>query len=401
MRRVVSYCLLLLLPAAARAQSPYTAVTTIGTVDSLFSATLKENRPYLVYTPPSYNDAKYQPRKYPVLILLDGDAHFHSVTGLVQILGGGVNGTFVVPEMIVVAIPNTDRMRDLSPTHIDSMLGNPPNPALKTTGGMPNFLRFIRNELLPRIDSSYRTSGYRVLVGHSLGGITSIYALYNMPEAFNAYVAIDPSLWWDNHTLLTQAKGFFSKPAPAGRALFVGQANTIVAQDTTPNLHFSAIVQFNGIAESENASGIRYAYKYYPNDDHGSVPMIAEYDALRFIFAPYKLNLTKALDDPAYVRQHFAGVSKALGANFPPPESMVDQLGHIELTRDTTKAIALFQLNADLYPRSANVYDALGDGWRAKGDAQKAIAAFEKALAIDPKNAYATGQIKQLREAKP
>ena len=81
--------LLLFVPAALSAQAPSKPVT-IGTTDSIYSATLKENRRFLVYTPPSYSDTTYLPRRYPVLYLLDGDAHFHSVTGLLQILGTGV-----------------------------------------------------------------------------------------------------------------------------------------------------------------------------------------------------------------------------------------------------------------------------------------------------------------------
>lgn len=94
-------------------------------------------RPYLVYTPPSCNDTTATPQRYPVLYLLDGDAHFHSVTGLIQILGTGVNGTYVVPEMIVVAIPNTDRMRDMTPTNTEVGFDGKPQSGFRTSGGMP------------------------------------------------------------------------------------------------------------------------------------------------------------------------------------------------------------------------------------------------------------------------
>ena len=359
MRRSFLSCLLLVvLPAFATAQAPDGNNIVIGTRDSIWSPTLKEYRKFQVYTPPSYRDTSYLPQKYPVLYLLDGDAHFHSVTGLIQILGTGVNGTLVVPEMIVVAIPNTDRTRDLTPTHTDKDLQGKPQPGLKTSGGMPNFLKFVKMELIPRIDSSYRTAPYRVFVGHSFGGIATIEALYTMPETFNAYVAIDPSLWWDNRVLLRQAKDVFSKPGLAGKVLYVGQANTLAAADTTDNIHFNSIVRFNRILEEYNQSGLRYAYKYYPDDDHGSVPLIAEYDALRFIFAPYKLNRATALDRPAYVREHFAAVSAVLGYPALPPEGLVDFLGRLELAQDTAKAIEFYQLNADLYPNSPRGYKA-------------------------------------------
>jgi predicted alpha/beta superfamily hydrolase len=402
MRRIVCGFLLILLPTWARAQSALNATVTIGRVDSLWSATLKEQRKLLVYTPPSYGDTTYTPQKYPVLYLLDGDAHFHSVTGLLQILGTGVNGTFVVPEMIVVAIPNTDRTRDLTPTHVEKDLEGKPAPFLKTSGGMGNFFRFLTAELIPRIDSAFRTAPYRVFVGHSLGGITTINALYTIPEAFNAYVAIDPSLWYDDRLLLKQAKDYFSRPRPPNRALFVGQANTINADDsTTRNVHFSSIVQFNSILETYNRSGVRFEYKYYPADDHGSVPLIATYDALRFIFAGYRLDLAQGMQRPAYLTEHFARVSDLFGYRVAPPERMVDMLGHFALMRDTTNAITLFQLNAELYPASPKAYEGLGDGWMAKGDFKQAIAFYEKSLALRPGNERARGMIRRMKEGKP
>jgi uncharacterized protein len=400
MRRLF-LCCILACPGILAAQGALSKTITIGKIDSLWSPTLKEQRKVLVYTPPSYGDTTYLPRKYPVLYLLDGDAHFHSVTGLLQILGTGVNGTFVVPEMIVVAIPNTDRTRDLTPTHVEKDLQGKPAPFLKTSGGMPNFFGFLQRELIPMIEASYRAAPYRVLVGHSFGGIAAINALYTIPETFNAYVAIDPSLWYDNQLLLKKAKDYVGKPGLTNRTLFVGQANTINANDTTANVHFSAIVQFNSILESYNESGLRYAYKYYPADDHGSVPLIAEYDALRFIFSSYKLDLLKSLERPAYLTEHFARVSRALGYTVLPPESMVDRLGHIQLTRDTTKAIALFELNAELYPASPHVYEALGEGWAAKGDSAKAISWYEKSLALNPKNERAKTMIRKIRTGKP
>ena len=165
------------------------------------------------------------------------------------------------PETGRANVPNTDRTRDLTPTKAVLGANGKPVAAFTNSGGGTNFLKFLKSELIPHIDSTLRTDPYRVLVGHSLGGLTALDALYTMPDVFNAYVAIDPSLWWDNQVLLTRAKDYFSKPAPSARALFVGQANTLVAGDTAPNTHFLSIGEFNRLVESENRSGIRYAYK--------------------------------------------------------------------------------------------------------------------------------------------
>jgi predicted alpha/beta superfamily hydrolase len=384
MRLIVPAFYSLLIPAVVLAQQAPSQAVTIGTADSIWSPTLKENRRFLVYTPPSYTDTTHLPRRYPVLYLLDGDAHFHSVTALVQILGSGVNGTFVLPEMIVVAIPNTNRSRDMTPTKVDRDPQGRPNPALANTGGMANFLTFIKNELIPTVERTYRTAPYRVFVGHSLGGITTINALYTMPETFNAYVAIDPSLWWDNRLLLKRARETFSKPGLAGRALYVAQANTIQPGDTAMNVHFNSIVQFNSILESYNASGLRYAFKYYPNDSHGSVPMIAEYDALRFIFDAYNVPIVLAAERADFLTEHFARASATLGYTIDPPEPIVNMVGRFALGRDSTVALRLFEMNARLYPSSAVAQMALGDFWLAKKDSAKARGHFEQAVALRP-----------------
>jgi predicted alpha/beta superfamily hydrolase len=398
MRDIVRAAILLFIPAMAlQSQGQGRSATTIGVTDSIWSPTLKENRRFLVYTPPSYSDTTYLPRRYPVLYLLDGDAHFHSVTGLVQILGTGVNATFVLPEMIVVAIPNTNRSRDLTPTRAERGATGKPQPMFAGTGGGANFLTFMRSELIPHIEKSYRTAPYRVLVGHSFGGIAAINALYTIPETFNAYVAIDPSLWWDNRVLLTQARERFSKPGLAGRTLYVAQANTITPGDTTLNVHFNAIVQFNSILETYNASGLRYAYRYYPNDSHGSVPMIAEYDALRFIFDSYNVPLALALERPGYLTDHFTRVSTALGYEIHPPEPLVDLMGRIALGRDSSVALRLYEMNAALYPASANAQVALGDFWLAKKDSVKARGYFEKAVGLRPGRQRAQEMVRKLK----
>ena len=385
--RVLLRCFLaLLFPALAQTQTataPADRPITIGRIDSLWSPTLKENRSFMVYTPPGYRQSIYQARAYPVLYLLDGDAHFHSVTGLLQFLGTGINGTYVVPEMIVVAIPNTNRTRDLTPTTAQLGPDGKEVPDFKVSGGGPNFLRFLSTELIPHIDSTMRTEPYRVLIGHSFGGIVALEALYEMPQTFNAYVAIDPSLWWDNQRLLKQATDYFSKPVLPARTLFVGHANTLVAGDTNPNMHFKSIGDFNSFMQSGNKSGIRYGYKYYGGDDHGSVPLIAEYDALRFIFDGYKLDLTKAVKRPALISDHFAKVSAAVGYRVQPPEKMVDRIAPF----DTTNTIALLQLNTELYPSSAHAFDVLGNALLSRRDTTRARAALDKALQLKPDNA--------------
>jgi len=374
--------LLLILPAVLHGQDRFQRAVHIGQVDSLWSATLEENRPYLVYTPPSYGDTTAAPQRYPVLYLLDGDAHFHSVSGLLQILGTGVNGTYVVPEMIVVAIPNTDRTRDLTPTHAELGPDGETVPEFRTSGGGSAFLTFLKDELIPRIDSAYRTMPYRVFVGHSFGGITTLNALYTIPQTFNAYVAIDPSLWWDDRALLLNARDYFTSTDLRGRALYLAQANTNSPADTARNLHFESITQFNEVMRAYDQSGIRYGFRYYDRDDHGSVPVIAEYDALRFIFDGYGAPLQQIIEEPGRLTEHFRKVAEELGADFQPSEAMIRLLSQVTLTRDTAKAIEFGEIRTERYPESFRAWEFLGDVWAAKGEVEKARGYYEQALEL-------------------
>lgn len=380
MRFPILLALAAAMPSSATAQERFPL--TIGVRDSLRSTILNETRRFLVYTPPSYGDTTQAPQRYPVLYLLDGDAHFHSVSGLVQNLGTGINGTWAIPEMMVVAIPNTDRTRDMTPTKVDRGPDGKPSPFLRTSGGMANFLRFIRDELAPRIDSTYRTSPYRIFVGHSLGGITVINALYTMPEAFNAYVAIDPSLWWDDQVLVKQARERLERSNWRNKVLYLGQANTLNPDDSTTNQHFNAMLRFNGLAEAYSRSGLRYGYRYYPEDTHGSVPLITTYDALRFIFQGYQVNLGRVLATPSLLPGHYRAVSERLGATFRPSEGTVLSLAQFAINQDTARAIEFYELASAMYPESPRALDRLAALWAARGDRQKADGYARRSQAI-------------------
>src|SRR5450755_1302956 len=106
----------------------------IGTIDSINSRILNEQRKVWVYVPNSGSNDFYSKQRYPVVYLLDGDAHFYSVVGMIQQLSS-VNGNTICPQMIVVGIPNTDRTRDLTPTHVAADLPFIDSNGCKTSGG--------------------------------------------------------------------------------------------------------------------------------------------------------------------------------------------------------------------------------------------------------------------------
>ena len=167
---------------SAFAQGPTIPGVTSLTVKS---EVLGEDRRILVRTPQGYEAGN---QRYPVLYLLDGDAHIAHTSSTVEFLAR--NGR--MSELIVVAIPNTDRTRDLSPTHITTT-GATGAPQFPTSGGGDKFLKFIETELMPHIEKNYRVHPYRILAGHSLGGLFVVHAMISRPDLFNAYIAVSPA----------------------------------------------------------------------------------------------------------------------------------------------------------------------------------------------------------------
>jgi len=61
------------------------------------------------------------------------------------------------------------------------------------------------------------------------------------------------------------------------------------------------------------------------------------------------------------------------------------------------EAIAIFKLNTELFPESANTWDSLGEGYMTAGKTELAIASYEKSLDLDPANANAVTMLERLR----
>ncbi|OXA77760.1 esterase [Flavobacterium frigidimaris] len=384
----------------------------IGTVDSIFSKVLNENRKVWIHLPKSAQNTGFGKQKYPVVYLLDGDGHFSSVVGMIEELSE-VNGNTLCPEMIVVGITNTNRNRDLTPTHSDVDLPFVPKNLSEQSGGGEKFVEFLEKELIPYIDSKYPTAPYKTLIGHSFGGLTAINILTNHSNLFNSYIAIDPSMWWDHQKFLAETQKKLASKNLANVSLFLAAANTMdaamdvvkVRKDTTVfTRHIRSILDLNDFLKQNKKSNLNYQYKYYNDDNHGSVPLIATYDGLRFIFEfnqlklsiPEQINFNKAVF--IKIEKHFEEVSKHLGYKVSVPENTVNAYAYQSLSKkDMDLAGYLFKLNVTNYPNSPNVYDSLGDFYEATGDKKNAIISYEKVLVLDKNFPETKGKLEKLK----
>lgn len=380
-------------------QAQTTNFVGIGAIDSIHSKVLSEQRKIWVHLPASAGRDKK--KKYPVVYVLDAERCFTAVVGMIDYLSS-VNGNDICPEMIVVGIPNTNRTRDLTPTRVTSGLFINDNMA-KYSGGGETFTAFIEKELVPHIDSIYPTLSYRVLLGHSIGGLIAVNTLVHHKNLFRAYVPVDPSMWWDSQKLLHEARQTLQSNQYPGISLFLAMANTLppgvdttsIKNDTTSGtIHSRSILRLRDYIIGSHG-GIKANFKYYNEDSHGSVFLIATYDALHFIFKDYALKMQDSyFTDPAfplatYLNNHFENLTSAYGmtaedgSRLLPPEDLVNNLGFFVLGKNEfDKAEAMFKMNISNYPKGPVAYTYLGDLYVAKGDKKNAIASYQKALSL-------------------
>jgi len=174
----------------------------LGTQHILKSEILQEDRPIIISLPIGYENNM---DTYPVLYLLDGLGNIKHQVGTVELL----TESGIVPPMIIVAIESLDRAKDLTPSYAGADAYAGANTDIPQSGGASNFLQFLERELILYVESNFRTHPYRLLEGHSFGGLFCTYALMNKPELFDAFIIQAPALWWNKEEMTGQAKEFF------------------------------------------------------------------------------------------------------------------------------------------------------------------------------------------------
>ncbi|QES90300.1 alpha/beta hydrolase [Rhizosphaericola mali] len=233
--------------------------------DSIKSSILKEQRKFSVKLPNGFDKSQ----KYPVIYVLDGEMYFPIVTAVQNFLDR--NKRFASNKSIIVAIENTDRTRDLTPSAAVSSKGH---GTMENSGKAEQFYQFITSELIPEISHKYAVSDRKLLIGHSFGGLTATYFFLEHPNSFSDYLIMEPSMWWDNGKLLNAAtKKLQANHYEKNTRVFFAFASK---EDSTRN----SIEKLVGQLQPE----IALKYAYYPNENHGSVYLPALYDGLRFLF---------------------------------------------------------------------------------------------------------------------
>jgi hypothetical protein len=281
----------LALPASGPAQTESGTPREIGRSFRLESRALGETRVIDVSLPDGY--AADVGQRYPVLYVLDGEFEGEIAMAMARFYAA----TSELPPMIVVAVRNTDRSRDMTPPPI---AGFDVPPDATSSGGAERFLAFLVDELLPYVDAGYRTAPMRVLVGHSLGGLFALYALAKRPEAFTGYVVMEPSVWWNNGREVEDARATLKRPV--ARRARVTMVNTEqLGLDTT---------QWGG-----SAPMVRHLAT--TGETHASMAMSGMMQGLRAMFADFKPTEWRPGTRPIAMLERYDSLAERVGYAVP------------------------------------------------------------------------------------
>jgi predicted alpha/beta superfamily hydrolase len=337
--RVSAALLVLLTVGIARANDSI----DLGRVSHIHSDVLREDRTLRIYLPRSYGLAI--DRHYPVLYLLDAETDFLHTASSVDYLAA----TGSIPEMIVVGVDSTVRIRDFTQSDwAEAWVGG---------GGAANFEAFLSKELLPNIDRSYRTNGFRALSGHSAGGQFVLYCLTSDPLLFQAYFALSPTLDWDHNLPQRSLEKALASTESLKAFLYIAHSDDFgrALADYERLIH---------TLETSAPRGFRWTSGAFPQESHSGVTLLAEIDALRQLFSGYRLSndvLSRGID---FAQEHFEVISRVVGYTIAVPEEVVNDFAYNALSSGkVADAIALFRRNVEANPNSANAWDGLADGY--------------------------------------
>lgn len=358
---------------AGQAQSGMDVV--IGKTVVLRSKLLGEERQLFVRTPEGYDRNR---DRFPVLFVLDGRDYFDAAVAIVQYRAAC--GQF--PEMIVIGVSNTDRARDMTPSRSALDAEGNAAPRFRNSGGADNFLRFFKTELIPYVDGNYRTRPFRIISAHSLSALFVVHAFLTEPDVFGGYIAISPSLWWDEKVLLRRAEERLPDLKAAGQFFYfsIGGLENEMMSGNVQHL-FRLFLEYA-------PAGLAWKLGRLEHESHGSQALRALDDGLAFVFADWEVPLRTVGLGLDAVGSHFKGLRETYGYDIEPSADDLEIYGltALELKRPGS-AVEFFSAAVKLRPSTARGYDLLGQAQEAAGRIKEAKSSYElacrKAAAAD------------------
>lgn len=332
-------------------------------VMTLTSKIMSEERKVIVRLPDSY--AKSPNKRYPVIYRLDGPGNLAMLSGVIERLESSNSA----PEVIIVAIENTDRTRDLTPT-----VNQDPRGPVGKGGGADKFLDFIEQELIPKVNDTYRTHDFKVIAGASIGGLLSIYSLQSRPHLFQAHIAYSPAVWWGARDTAKSTKKFMTNVKALNSYLYMN----IGEEGGEMRAVYDDLVDF---IKTNKPSGLLLKLDTFNDVPHGLTQVAGVFNAYKNLFLPLTMPLSAYTGETQSIVDYYQLVSKQRGEDILPEEWAIRSLGyHYVNERNMTEALKLFKFNIGLHASVADSYNGLAYALEQDKQYQAALTQVKLAL---------------------
>jgi predicted alpha/beta superfamily hydrolase len=348
------------------------------------SKILSERREIIIHLPPDYHKTQ---QSYPVIYITDAEIQMDHTSASANFL----YGQHRMPQAIIVGIVNTDRNRDLRPTNLQN--------ANNSSEGADRFLNFIEEELITTINQQYRTIPYKILSGTSFGGLFAVHTLATKPDLFNAYIAISPSLWWDNSITLERIKAFLATQSPdqsdlPPRKLYLSLAN----EEPTMSAPYDELL---AILTGASPDLLIWNERRFAAETHNSGVMLSQYYSLSAIFKVWAIpDSPQTLDD---LLTRYQAMSGQLQTPLTLPEDRAIGYGTwLYYLNQQADAEEMFVWVTNTYPKSATGHHSLGLIYEKSGKLKKAYKSFQRTYTLSKMdNTESSSDFEQsLRRAK-
>jgi len=347
------------------------------------SAVLGEERTIYVSTPSGYSESN---ESYPVFYVLDG---WTSVIGLAD----NLSSFGLCPEMIVVVIEQVNSSKDMFPSAPRNSRGTQPAKPWyhqkednelrvprhgEKCGEADKFLSFIETELFPFIEKSYRTLPYRICSGHSSGGLCVTHAFISHTQMFNSYIALSPSLYWDDGLIMNTAEEKLAGMNLKYKQFYFSIGGKEIASTVGDAHTFAETIRKKASAE------LRWKFDYLENEDHGSGAIIGLINGLRFIYDGWKYDAEKMMAGGIdAIDSYYKGQSEKFGYKISPDVGTFNSIGWGDLRAGRQEeAMKIFVENTHRFPDSPDAYNFLAEGYLKAGNIEMAIKTYEKAVEL-------------------
>jgi len=337
----------------------------IGKRIALPSKVFNQEMSISVYLPAGYETSGL---KYPVLYDLNAFAYFLYAAGTVELLTRNIE----MPEMIIVGLPGLQN--GYVPTPYEERKAEPAGADLS--------LKFFSEELVPFIDGNYRTAGFNLLCGHSVGGLFTMYALFTRPDLFSGYIASSPWFQNNNQYWLKQIDRMLQAESLAGKFLFMDVGRKEQA------LTLGTYTELEKWMKSKDLKGLIWKSEWLENVDHSSMLGQSLYQGLLFIFDGWKIPFDVLMSgDVSTIQEHADKMKAKYGGrlDYNVPENLLNQVGYqLMNSKSFDRALDILTLNMKLHPNSPNAYDSVAECYLTMGDKVKAKEYYELAIQKNP-----------------